>query len=178
MFPWRYDRAWLQSGKVIWPRGFVDFVLTHGQVQDGDIVLTPHARSVAIGRYYSDGSRFAPAVRGMDSHESDSPSPNMRGSGGRLYAWAKSGFQRVDQEEFDRRRSICKSCEHWDAEALFNRGKCRKCGCSQLKLWMASARCPDAPHGGSVCTLRESAVTENHARSRSMPMQLTPKRDE
>lgn len=51
-----------------------------------------------------------------------------------------SGFATVDQEEYDRRRSICEACEHFDAA----RDRCRKCGCGlKAKPWMRSESCPE-----------------------------------
>jgi len=41
------------------------------------------------------------------------------------------------------RESTCRACDQWDATALNNTGRCRKCGCSTwVKLRMATERCP------------------------------------
>lgn len=53
--------------------------------------------------------------------------------------FAASGFARVDQAEYDRRRSICAGCEYFDAASE----RCRKCGCPlATKPWLKSERCP------------------------------------
>lgn len=44
--------------------------------------------------------------------------------------------------EFRARAAACAGCEFWDAAARGGLGKCRVCGCTQLKLWLATERCP------------------------------------
>jgi hypothetical protein len=46
---------------------------------------------------------------------------------------------RVSEEQQESRMSICRSCEHFDA----NRTVCKQCGCFlQLKTQFANMRCP------------------------------------
>ena len=41
------------------------------------------------------------------------------------------------------REATCRACSEWDAAALNNTGRCRKCGCSTwAKLRMATESCP------------------------------------
>lgn len=59
------------------------------------------------------------------------------------FNWAKSGFKIADNELIEYRKEICKSCDQWDASALNNTGRCKKCGCSTwAKLRMSTERCP------------------------------------
>ena len=58
------------------------------------------------------------------------------------WAWAAAGLPVVTQLVYDGRRAICDACEHWDATAFLGMGKCKACGCSSLKLWLATSRCP------------------------------------
>ena len=59
------------------------------------------------------------------------------------FNWAKSGFKIADNELIEYRKEICKSCDQWDASALNNTGRCKKCGCSTCaKLRMSTERCP------------------------------------
>ena|SRR5208283_5166075 len=45
----------------------------------------------------------------------------------------------ISQEEQDRRLTICRQCEFWDAA----QERCSKCGCfGQWKTWLASQQCP------------------------------------
>ena len=59
--------------------------------------------------------------------------------------WAKSGFQNVSQEVYQNRLDQCQACGFWNGESAFGYGKCGKCGCSGLKLFMATTRCPLEP---------------------------------
>lgn len=58
--------------------------------------------------------------------------------------WAATGFQVVDQPVFAARLETCRGCPKWDEAARGGRGKCRHhtCGCTKLKLWLASEVCP------------------------------------
>jgi hypothetical protein len=52
--------------------------------------------------------------------------------------WVKSGFKLAPKAVPAERLAICESCEKWD---LVQR-RCRACGCTSLKPWAASSRCP------------------------------------
>jgi len=58
--------------------------------------------------------------------------------------WAAKGFPVVQSSEFDRRLSLCRACEFWEEEARLGAGKCNhtECGCSKLKHWLATSKCP------------------------------------
>lgn len=54
-----------------------------------------------------------------------------------------SGFAVTPPEALATREATCRACPEWDATALNNTGRCRKCGCSTwAKLRMATERCP------------------------------------
>lgn len=54
-----------------------------------------------------------------------------------------SGFATTPPEILAEREATCRACSEWDAAALNNTGRCRKCGCSTwAKLRMATERCP------------------------------------
>jgi hypothetical protein len=59
-----------------------------------------------------------------------------------LSNWAKSGFVKVDQETFQRRYSICSSCEYWNPKGFGGLGQCKICGCSIGKLHLPNSKCP------------------------------------
>jgi len=60
--------------------------------------------------------------------------------------WAtQDGFSKVSDEVFQTRKNICLACPNWDAAAFNNTGRCKLCGCSIMKLYMPSSRCPDNP---------------------------------
>ena len=57
--------------------------------------------------------------------------------------FARSGFQTTPPEALATREATCRACPEWDAQALNNTGRCRKCGCSTwAKLRMTTERCP------------------------------------
>jgi len=63
--------------------------------------------------------------------------------GDALVRFARSGFTTTPPEILAERTDTCRACDQWDAAALNNTGRCRKCGCSTwAKLRMATERCP------------------------------------
>jgi hypothetical protein len=57
--------------------------------------------------------------------------------------FARSGFATTPPEILADREATCRACPEWDASALNNTGRCRKCGCSTwAKLRMATEACP------------------------------------
>ncbi len=58
--------------------------------------------------------------------------------------WAASGFPVVSNEMYQDRMKICSTCEFWDANARFGMGKCKApgCGCTRLKQWLKTEKCP------------------------------------
>lgn len=58
---------------------------------------------------------------------------------GAISKWAKSGFDTCTEEQYNDRLKICRSCEYWKDGAV---GRCMKCGCAGLKLWLKTERCP------------------------------------
>ena len=56
--------------------------------------------------------------------------------------WVEGGAKVVSEQEFQKRAELCAACEFYDAEAFGGRGKCRQCGCSSFKLFLATTKCP------------------------------------
>ena len=56
-----------------------------------------------------------------------------------VYGWARAGFAVASEETKSERLAICRECEFWK-EGKY--GRCMKCGCSGIKLWLATERCP------------------------------------
>ena len=60
-----------------------------------------------------------------------------------LVNWTSSGFAPTPPDILTAREATCRACPEWDAQALNNTGRCRKCGCSTwAKIRMATERCP------------------------------------
>lgn len=56
--------------------------------------------------------------------------------------WASEGFKLATPEVFADRYEICQQCPMWGGDAAFGLGRCGKCGCSGLKLKVATQTCP------------------------------------
>jgi len=54
--------------------------------------------------------------------------------------WITAGLPVVDRAQFEQRVTVCKTCPEWLGDALIPR--CRKCGCTSLKPWLATEKCP------------------------------------
>jgi hypothetical protein len=59
-----------------------------------------------------------------------------------LSAWARHGFPIASEEVRVERQATCDACMWWQQDAFFGSGRCLKCGCSVLKLALATAKCP------------------------------------
>lgn len=67
----------------------------------------------------------------------------MKNVGFAVRKFASSNFTPTPPEALATREATCRACPEWDAQALNNTGRCRKCGCSTwAKLRMATERCP------------------------------------
>ncbi len=60
--------------------------------------------------------------------------------------WAKAGLPVVADDQFKQRLNLCRNCPkgYWQETARFGLGKCASpgCGCTKLKLWLATEKCP------------------------------------
>lgn len=84
----------------------------------------------------------APAIAaGVEEPTTLELAANFAGAVGR---WSAAGFPVVSAEVCASRADACDGCELWDAKARLGLGKCRApgCGCTSLKRWLASERCP------------------------------------
>jgi hypothetical protein len=63
---------------------------------------------------------------------------------GAMDRWATAGFPTVSAETYATRSAACEACEHWDGSARLGLGKCNApgCGCTKLKRWLSTERCP------------------------------------
>lgn len=61
-----------------------------------------------------------------------------------MIRWASAGFPTVDKAMFDARLAVCQGteskpkCHFWDPE----KKRCTECGCRQVKLHLATEKCP------------------------------------
>lgn len=68
----------------------------------------------------------------------------MGHAGTALVKWVKAGAPIVPAHVRVNRYAVCMSCELWDDEARLGLGKCThsSCGCTKLKLALATESCP------------------------------------
>jgi hypothetical protein len=137
---WRCDIAKLKSFDQHWPSGFVEFVLARGKVNEGVVVVTKPT-------IFELQERFPCIIR--PRKPSLPPVPTLfelaANFTGAMSGWAKAGFKVVNREKYEHRHAICLACEFWRPDAMFGTGKCLKCRCSRVKLWLVSSKCPDKP---------------------------------
>ena len=116
--------------------------------------ISAHANSCGLGMH---GGRPSKGVcarcmeRGENTPEhaaqvkaNPPPLPQQAASLGKaLVNWTSSGFAPTPPDILATREATCRACPEWDAAALNNTGRCRKCGCSTwAKLRMSTERCP------------------------------------
>ncbi len=58
--------------------------------------------------------------------------------------WVSAGFPISEESIYKKRSSICEVCEYWHGEARFGLGVCKAkgCGCTRLKRWLETEKCP------------------------------------
>lgn len=57
--------------------------------------------------------------------------------------FVEAGFPIVSRADYEARREACQACPNWDAKGFLGLfGQCKACGCTKLKLGMATERCP------------------------------------
>lgn len=63
---------------------------------------------------------------------------------GALARWSAAGFPTVSAEAYAARGAVCDTCAHWQPQARLGLGKCAApgCGCTSLKRWLATEKCP------------------------------------
>ena len=59
-----------------------------------------------------------------------------------LSEWAQKGFPLTTEEQLVERREICEQCPMWKPSTAFGLGACGACGCTGLKLTVATEKCP------------------------------------
>lgn len=59
-----------------------------------------------------------------------------------MVGWMAQGFAVVPSAVLEERRGICETCLWWSGESSFGYGRCGKCGCTGLKLFLPKEKCP------------------------------------
>jgi hypothetical protein len=106
------------------PKGYAQDVISSGVVV-GEFLELPEESYFALLDRYS-GKRVSPALSFVRA----------------VAAWVRGGCKIAPEILRLNRLSVCKRCEWWDAPAFYGLGKCKRCGCSGLKLRMKEEKCP------------------------------------
>lgn len=77
-------------------------------------------------------------------YDTEPPGPldRLRTFATAMAQWVRDGFAVVPNQELERRRDVCETCQFWAGESSFGYGRCAKCGCTGLKLFMPQQECP------------------------------------
>lgn len=61
-----------------------------------------------------------------------------------IIAWNASGRPRASKQIRQARLAACRTCEYYNAKGNFLLGECRApgCGCTRVKLFLLTAKCP------------------------------------
>ena len=124
------------------PAGYLEDVLARGQVIDSDLHLSSSAYAGLVAKY-----RAPPTLCEM-----------LAGALRELRKWRAGGYPVVSWKVFLARRAECRLCLHrqisWPSVRtwpfvrhllLWLLPRCALCGCTDLKLWLATAECPLPP---------------------------------
>ncbi len=118
--------------------GVADKLIAQG-VSDGDAVLIDsmllHSVAMTNRRERANGNRALSEPTALEL------AANFAGA---MSRWASAGFRTVSAEQYAARSAVCDACEMWDGAARLGLGKCKApgCGCTSMKRWLASERCP------------------------------------
>jgi len=134
--PEKFQISHLKANVTKLPPGFVDFILARGKIK---------GRFVEMGLDALDDLHEKFPVPTQDFPKEPTLAEMTANFTQAVAGWAKAGFKVVQKEVFDSRHATCKACEYWLPDARLGIGKCRKCGCSIYKLWMATSACPLNP---------------------------------
>ena len=108
------------------PPGYLEDLLTHARINGESVTLSDAAYAELRSRYSP-----TPAL------------PALAGTAVRaLTRFAASGFRKASDSTLLARQSLCRTCPEWEHEGYAGLGRCRKCGCSGIKLTWASEQCP------------------------------------
>ena len=56
--------------------------------------------------------------------------------------WVAAGRPKTPADALAMREGKCRACVDWDAKGFAGLGRCRRCGCSGIKLTWATEACP------------------------------------
>lgn len=125
-------RAYAEAAR--WSQGYLEDLLDAACIEGDTVTFDPSIHATLQAKYGLGSAPFAePGLT------------ELAGNFGRAVAkWASAGFPVVEEGDYQARLAACQACSHWDGAARLGLGKCRapKCGCTRLKLWLRTEKCP------------------------------------
>lgn len=69
----------------------------------------------------------------------------IQAAGVALRSWRQAGFPILDRAGRKARGGACAACDFWHPLGNLGLGECRapSCGCTRLKRWVATEKCPE-----------------------------------
>lgn len=116
------------------PEGYLEDMLSNGVVENNMLKMKLENVYMLFEKY--GGEAIRPKLKEATTKEA------LYNFVSAMQESAKTGFKRVSSEKHKERLDICSQCRFWKQTAYLGMGKCRKCGCSGLKLWLSTSRCP------------------------------------
>ena len=115
--------------------GFSDAVMAAAQIIDGQIVIDSEDWQQLV-RQHVGSATTSPAEPTLAELAANFTTALAR--------WSAAGFPTVSAEAYAARAAACDACEHWQPQARLGLGKCAApgCGCTSLKRWLATEKCP------------------------------------
>jgi hypothetical protein len=111
------------------PEGYYDAVVGQGVIDGESITFSDEAWAALKARF-----RPQPELPALDQM--------ARNFWGSVAWWASNGFPMARRRDFIARLEQCQrnECGQWQGDGKIAR--CAACGCTGLKLWLASEECP------------------------------------
>lgn len=103
------------------PVGYYEDVVSRGVIIGDSIELSETAYEELKAKYDPDHIGLSALIKNFATA---------------IARWAARGFPVVSKDQFDQRLNVCRGCDQWTGLT------CRKCGCTGLKHWLATERCP------------------------------------
>ena len=121
------------------PAGYLEDVLSSGIIVGDDLVVDEHRYTALCAKYRPSDNPLNKQVNTLPRLTVGMEMKNFQHA---ILEWGKAGFPVVTKELFEARIDICRHCPDWDESARFGMGKCAVCGCTTLKLWLVTSKCP------------------------------------
>lgn len=83
-----------------------------------------------------------PPVKFLANSEPPTFSQKVRTFTHSMGEWVKAGAQVVSMEQLEARQAECSTCSYWRGAHVYGLGSCAKCGCTGLKLYLKTTKCP------------------------------------